>query len=92
MGVSGGAPKKPTSDIIFPARFNEQGSDAERWIFGMHRMSDSKDARTYKRKKSNLVVPITVREETDQSGEGVSQHPSNNLCTNNDPKNFWPVR
>lgn len=46
MGVSGGAPKNPTSDIIFPARFNEYGSDALRWIFGNDRMRDSNEART----------------------------------------------
>ena len=51
MGVSGGAPKNPTSDIL-PARFNEQGSDALRWIFGIDRIRDSKVARTYKDKKS----------------------------------------
>lgn len=46
MGVSGGAPKNPTSDIILPARFKEHGSEALRWIFGIDRMRDSNDART----------------------------------------------
>lgn len=56
MGVSGGAPKNPTSDIILPARFNEHGSEALRWIFGIDRMRDSNDARTFvKSGRSSLL-------------------------------------
>ena len=55
MGVSGGAPKNPTSDIILPARFNEHGSEALRWIFGIDRMRDSNDARTCELKENFMT-------------------------------------
>lgn len=55
IGVSGGAPKKPISEFIFPARFKEQGSDALRWIFGIDRIRDSKDPRTCKGLFENFI-------------------------------------